>query len=70
MDPTQMVLLFLITKPIFLLIVIWIVIWRHRHAMNAEMLPYRSSSPPELTDQGPDRHGPRRLTDAAPELDL
>lgn len=54
MEPTQMVLIFLITKPLFLLGVIWIVVWRNRHGMTPDMLPYRTShgelpepSPPE-----------------------
>lgn len=37
-----MVLIFLITKPLFLLSVIWIVVWRNRHKMTPDMLPYRS----------------------------
>lgn len=43
-EQTPLVLIFLITKPVFLLLVVWIVIWRSRHQMTAEMLPYSPST--------------------------
>lgn len=50
MDPTRLVLIFLVTKPIFLLCVIWIVLWRHRHKVTAEMLPYPQRRRPAALD--------------------
>ena len=43
-EQTPLVLILLITKPVFLLLVVWIVIWRSRHQMTSEMLPYSPAS--------------------------
>lgn len=55
-EQTPLVLIFLITKPVFLLLVVWIVVWRSRHQMTSEMLPYSSSTrkPEALPASHPD----------------
>ncbi len=61
-----MVLIFLVTKPLFLLGVIWIVVWRNRHSMTPDMLPYRSAYGELPNTNAPEQgalhgHGSREL---------